>query len=213
MRLRRLLGDENFRREVLGIWDSDKRPSLVPHARWAELTGQEDERPSPVAFAVEVSPDRAWTTIALAGWRADGARHVQVVDVRKGTDWAPDRLAELAEEWKPVATAINPRGPAGSLIADIDAKATKLHKLTGTELAQACSMALDGVEAGTVHHPGQPVLTRAAGALGKRRNGETWTWRPLDSTDISPFQAVTWALFALASKPRTRKPARVLVMR
>ena len=213
LRLRRLLGDENFRREVLGIWDSDKRPSLVGHTRWAELAGQEDTRPSPVAFAVEVSPDRVWTTIALAGWRSDGTRHVQVVDVRKGTDWAPDRLAELAEEWKPVATAINPRGPAGSLIADIDEKATKLHKLTGTELGQACSMMVDAVDAGTVHHPGQTLLTRAASALGKKKTGESWVWRPLDSTDISPFQAATWALFALASKPRNRKPSRVMVMR
>ena len=166
-----------------------------------------------MAFAVEVSPDRVWTTIALAGWRSDGTRHVQVVDVRKGTDWAPDRLAELAEEWKPVATAINPRGPAGSLIADIDEKATKLHKLTGTEPGQACSMMVDAVDAGTVHHPGQTLLTRAASALGRKKTGESWVWRPLDSTDISPFQAATWALFALASKPRNRKPSRVMVMR
>jgi hypothetical protein len=157
-----------------------------------------------VAFAVTVSPDRKWSTIAMAGERRDGGRQVQIVETGRGSAWVAARVETLVKEWRPVTVAVNPAGPAGSLLPELKRRAVPVLSLTVRDVGQACGLFVGRVDDGTLHHVDQPVLTVALAAAKKRHRGDLWEWAPKDSTDITPLQAVTFALFGLSFPPSTR---------
>lgn len=205
-------GLAGFRRSYLNQWvpkgGDPAADTVIDMAAWSELVDDEGERPSPVALGIATSPDRKWTTIALAGVRSDDGRHLQVVQSGRGTDWVAARLTELVESWKPVGVAVPTDDPAGSLIPELDAvRRIRLAKLSQRDMAQGCGLVVDGVESGTLHHGNQPLLNRSAGAARRKRTGETWVWAPPadGSLDVSPLKAATAALFTLAKKKPARK--------
>jgi hypothetical protein len=216
-RERNALGSDEFARERLSIWHASASvTTAIDMTEWASLKGLEEQRPSPVAFAVVASPDRRWSTIAVAGLRTDERRQLQIVQTGRGTDWVVARLVELFAEWKPVAVAVSPDDPIASLIPDLAAAKIRLLTVSTREMAQGCGMVVDGVTAGTVRHCAQPVLDVALSAACKRRTGEQWVWAAPagGKVDISPLKAVTLALYALTSKQKSKRtPARVVVMR
>jgi len=207
-RMKRLLGEDGFRREALGIWDDDAGVCAISPEAWSMLEDADGERPSPVAFAVEVSPDRKWGSIHLAGRRPDGSRFVQMVESERGTAWVKDRVADLAAKWRPVAVAINPAGQAGSLLPALQS-ISKLPVVTvaGRDLSAACGMFADAVADGSLGHAGQTVLSVAVGAARWRHVGDARQFTAADrSVDIAPLWGVTLALFAL--ERAAKSPAR-----
>ena len=68
---------------------------------WQACLDPRSQHVGRVAFALDVSPDRAWASIAAAGRRADGLTHVELVDHRPGTGWVVERLAELVAAAQP----------------------------------------------------------------------------------------------------------------
>ena len=206
-RLRRLLTPEDFRREALGIWDQDSAESgLFDMARWADLhVSNESQRPTPVAFAVAVSQDRQWAHIGLAGLRADARRQLQVVKSFRGTDRVVAELERLVSDWGPVGVAVNPSGPAGSLIPDMQAKGIEPVLVTGRDDGQAVGMFLDGFTDGTICHGGELELAMAVEHARLKESGQSKVWNYRGDIDVAPLQAVTSALFALSTvKPKKR---------
>lgn len=198
LRMRRLIPDEaSWRREAMGVWDSDSS-GPVDLAQWARLTDMESRRPSPVVFAVEVSPDRQWSGVYLAGRRADGGTHVQVVESQRGTAWLPGRVVELEAKWSPLAVAVRAGSPGMSMVPALEEAGIELTVVSQAEMGSACGMFVDGVSAGTIRHTAQPLLERSLGAVTQRRHGEAWVWAPKGALDVSPLQGVTSALFVLA---------------
>lgn len=207
-RLRRLLTPDDFRREALGIWtEDDASVGLLDMSQWAKLgeVAREDQRPSPVAFAVAGSQDRQWFHIALAGLRADGKRHLQVIrSFRGATDVVPE-LEKLIDEWSPVGVAVNPAGPAGSLIADLQAKKIEPVLVAGRDEGQAVGMFRDGFDDGSICHQGETVLGMAVEHATLKDSGQSKVWNYRGDIDVAPLQAVTAALFALSTvKPKKR---------
>lgn len=208
-----------FRRSYLNQWvpkDSDDDvDTAVDLDRWSRLSttaAEVGERPSPVVFAVEVSPDRRFSTILMAGWGADGKRHVQVVETQRGTKAVVDRLAELKAVWKPKAIVVNPKGGAGSLLPLM--KSLRPVKVSPTEESQGVVGFLDLIENGDLVHYGQRQLDIAVSSASTRKRGDLVAWDPIDPlVDISPLRAASAALHALASHPRTKTKPRVVVMR
>ena len=206
-RLRRLLTPEDFRREALGIWDQDSAESgLFDMARWADLhVSNESQRPTPVAFAVAVSQDRQWAHIGLAGLRADARRQLQVVKSFRGTDRVVAELERLVSDWGPVGVAVNPSGPAGSLIPDMQAKGIEPVLVTGRDDGQAVGMFLDGFTDGTICHGGELELAMAVEHARLKESGQSKVWNYRGDIDVAPLQSVTLALFALSTvKPKKR---------
>ena len=216
-RERASLDDDDFARERCSIWPGSTSVStVVDMSAWSALAGIESSRPTPVAFAITASPDRRWSNIAVAGFRTDGHRQLQIVQTGRGTDWVVARVVELAAEWKPLTVAVAPDDPIASLIAELVTAKVKLLSVSTRETAQGCGMVVDGITNATVHHNNQPVLDVALTAARKKRSGELWVWAaPAGAkVDIAPLKAVTLALFALMSKKRPeRSPSRVTVMR
>jgi hypothetical protein len=196
-----------FARAYLNRWSPAGAPvlDLASWTRCRDVTSQATDR---LAFGIDVSPDRRTGTIAAAGGRRDGRVHIELVDRRAGTDWIPARIDELVRKHRPVAVAIDPASPAGSLVTDLSLlrRVPPLVLLTGRAYAQACGALFDDVSTGRLAHLGQPALDDAAVGARRRTLGDSWTWSRHDgaTADPAPLIAATLARQAWAQAPRVK---------
>lgn len=205
------LGEAAFAREHLGVWDPPADAAVGADFdvdAWWELEGLEAERPSPIALSVEVSNDRKWSSIGLAGRRSDGTPHVEIVQAGRGTGWLVERVAQIASEWRPVATVVNLSGPAGSLTAPLEAAKVKVRRAGSQDYSRACALFADAVAEGRIHHAGQKQIAVALGAARRKWSTDRTTYQFVtadESVDIAPLRAVALALLGLE---QVRKPKR-----
>jgi hypothetical protein len=201
------LGPELFARECLCVWDAEEgtvEKSVIDTDIWAALA-EPGEIVGKPAFAVDVTPDREWCSIAAAGRREDGKPQVELVAHQRGTDWAVARLAELHHKWK-VPVAVDPGSPAGSLIADLTLAKVKVETANARDVVQACGDFYDAaVHDRKLRHLGDPLLTAAVAGAKKRALGDAWAWdRRNSSVVISPLVAATLALWAWNARSGSR---------
>lgn len=187
----------------------------VPATAWPGLADDASIPRQPyLALAVDVSQDRAFSSIGVASQREDGRMHLELVDRRPGTDWVVPAVSRLAQLWSPVAVAIGSTGtPAGSLIDDlVEAGVTvpedkdKPHRghlaiVRTNDFVEACGQMADAMTQGTARHRDQVDLTAAVSGARSRRVGDAWVLdRTASLADVSPFVTVTLARWALVSK-------------
>ncbi|MFE9886272.1 terminase [Streptomyces scopuliridis] len=192
----------------------------IPKGKWPGLIHAESQAGPALAFAVDVSRDRASSSIGLASVRPDGRVHVEVVDRRPGTDWVVPALERLKRLWNPLVIAVASSGaPAGSLIDDLVAagitapkkkdEKSRPHRghlvvMRTNDVVEACGQMADAMNQGTARHLDQSPLTAAVNGARTRRVGDAWTLdRTSSLVDIAPLVTVTLARWALL----TRGPA------
>lgn len=222
---RATLSLDGYARERLGVgeYPSDEADAwqVIGRDVWEALADDESQPDDPVAFAVDVTPERSHASICVAG-RCGGGVHVEVVDNRPGTGWVAERLRELAERHGPRCVVIDPGSPAGSLIAEVtealkvdrDAEVGEgeepqllvpIVQTKTRDIVQATGQFYDAVAAARISHlDNAPLATALAGAR-KRELGEAWAWaRKGVGVDITPLVAVTlarWGLFVEIEEP------------
>jgi hypothetical protein len=222
---RAAMDDEQFSRERLGMWSTRHARSVIPAPSWAL---QEDERSfaaSRHALGIEVGPDLAWASIAVAGQRADDDWHVELDDDQhtrgRGVAWLvpavenlvavnPQLRAVVADVGGPIKPLLLERNGRYFLKRDDGALGVEITPMKVAELGAGCSLVLSGIVTGSLWHIGQPQLTAAALAAGKRALGDTgmWVWsRKTAESDITPIQAGTYALIG-SQMERPKKPGR-----
>lgn len=225
LRLRKNVGDEDsWNREGRGIWDPVSSSGVIPAPSWLDLADETSRAVGRLSLGVEVGPDLAWASVALAGQRADGAWHFELDDDQhtrgRGTAWLIPHVQYLVANNPSIrSVVVDVAGPVSALLDErngrwffkgttIQATAVKV-----VELGVGCSEVLDGIVTGWLHHIGQPQFTAAALAAGKRALGDTgmWVWsRKTADSDITPIQAGTLALIGARAEDRNvRKPAPV----
>lgn len=178
-----------FAREFLGWWDEPVEGS-------AELTGEQwaarrtDAGPTgAVSLAADVAPNGTWAAVV-----ACGAGVVELVEHRRGTAWLPARLVEIMARQGIDGVAVDPAGPIGSLLPDLDRAGVAVHLLDGRDAVRACGAMASAVTEGTVSHRGEPAFLAAIGGASRRAVGDGWKWSRKDSTvDVSPLVAATYA--------------------
>jgi hypothetical protein len=194
-----------FRRAYLNQWP-DEAPDewiVVGRDAWMALHDPRSEIApgSPVAFAADITPDRAFGAIAAAGRRADGLLHVETTDdPKQGTSWMAPRLIELAAKYRPCAVVVDGAGEAGSLIAPLEAAGVEVVKPTLRDATQACGQFFEMVtESAGLRHRNEPELNAALAGARTREISDAWLWaRKGLSVNISPLVAVTLAAWGLA---------------
>lgn len=201
-----------FRRAFLNQWPDDAPEEwlVIPEPSWRGLADPESQIVGPLAICADMTPDRSAGAIAVAGRREDGLLHVEVIDARPGTSWMTDRLIELSERWEPCALVVDAAGPAGSLIAALEAAGIEVVKPSGREVGQACGQLYDAVMADEpkLRHLGQAELSVALAGARKRPLGDAWAWaRKSVNVDLSPLVAATLAIWGHATRAHTVKPA------
>ena len=155
------------------------RWTLIRQETWRALQDRQSRIEGTRAFAPVIAEDRSSACICVAGRRADGQWHVEVVEPghriavgAAGIAWVLPRLVELVKEWKPCTTVINPARPEASLIVPlrnttVNGKPIDVTTPNQREVAGACGRFFDATgETATperpqttwVHHLGQPEL-------------------------------------------------------
>lgn len=201
-----------FRRAFLNQWPDDAPDewTVIKRPSWDAIEDSRSEIFGSVAFAVDVTPDRKFGSIAVVGRRADGLRHVEIVAHQNGTGWIPETVRKLHRTWKPVAVVIDASGPAGSVIAEIESHGIEVVKPTIRDIGQACGQFYDAVVPAdgrpTLRHIGQAELNAALAGATKRHIKDVWAWNRRGlSVDISPLVASTLALWGFTSRSGTKK--------
>lgn len=209
---RATMGDVEFARERLGIWHDPRRGSVISEAEWERCSDEHSEALDPVVLAVDVTPDRAMSSLAIAGKRTDGLAHVEVIANRRGTDWVVSAIQEVVSRFDVSTVVVDKGGPAGSLVPELMDSGTPLTVTTSSELAAACGAFYDAVMARQLRHKPSLVLSTALAAAKKRSLMEAWAWARKDSAvDISPLVAVTLAHHGLAvAKPKKERSRRAI---
>lgn len=202
-----------FRTEVLCQWSEGSLVGPFPPGSWERGTDPDSALAgeSKQAWCVDVSHDRSMTHIAVAGYRADGDPHVEVVAQRAGTAWVAEWFAakDARRAW-PVT--VQSRGaPASSLIPDLqEVEGLTVLDWSGSALGAATGAFYDAVRCeptegqtpARVWHRPQPVLDVAAATAVIKPLGESYVWsRAKSPTDAAPLIAVTGALWTLRQKP------------
>lgn len=192
----RSLDSVEFARERLSIgqWPLDEEAAkVIPLVWWQACRDVTSSAVSQVAFGVDMTLDRARTSIGVAGARSDGRRHVEVTDNRAGSDWVVARCVDLQRKWRPVGFVVDPGGPAGSLIADLEAAGVVVIKVTARELAQASAGLHDDVRDNLLRHMDDYRLNDAVSGAAKRTLSDAWAFARDTDVDSSPLLAVTLA--------------------
>lgn len=216
------MSGRGFARERLSVgnWPTEHGDqwTVITEPVWRSLADPGSQAGERVAFAVEVTPGGTHAAIGVAGTRDDHLGHVEVIQHERGTGWVVDRIVNLRDAWSPVATVVDPGGPAGFLIADLEAAGVEVTKTGARDVAQAtgafiaaCGVA-DGDEATLRYHPHPSLDAAVAGATTKPLgDGRKWDARSA-SVDISPLRAVTLARWGLATAEEEQEAVEPWVM-
>lgn len=205
-----------FRTEVLCQWVENIATGPIPAGSW-QMRRDPDSSIAPgdpLAFAVDTSWDRSTSWIGVAGYRADGTPHVEIVASHYGTDWIVPWLRERLDKYDPLAIALQGTGAPVSSVTDalIEAFGDLVLNLGGQDLARASGTFYDSVVNGPLAHIGQEPLDDAIQHAVARPAGDAWLWdRKHSPVDIAPIVTVTEALHALTTvKKKPKKRSRVV---
>jgi hypothetical protein len=204
------LGPREFAVERLGIGDwpatDGSGDQAINFEVWKTLADPDSQIVGRPCFAFDTKPDRSYSAIGVAGRRDDGLWHVEVVDHRPGTEWVAARVAELTRKHDAGRPVCDDKGPAGSLIQDLQDAGVTVQTVTAGEHAQGCGMIFDAIEQRGLRHLGTPEMASAVRGVAKRPLGDAWAWsRKTSAADISPLVACTLALWG-ASGRTSREP-------
>jgi hypothetical protein len=189
---RATLEDGEFRRAFLNQQTkADER--VIPAGAWDGVCGNFAPA-GPLTFSLDVNPERSGGAIVAAG--VEGTPTVELVDQRAGTGWLVDRAVELSGRHGSTRWVVDGRGPAGSLIGDLERGGLEVHAVSVAEMVEACGQFYDRVLERAVRVRAHPKLDAAAAAAAKRSVSDAFVWaRKSAATDISPLVAVTLALW------------------
>lgn len=190
-----------FRTEVMCQWSSGSLEGPFPPGAWQDCTDTASSIPAGerFAFCVDVSWDRAASHVGVAGRRADGLLHVEVVASRAGTDWVVPWLAERVGAAGLVGVAMQVKGaPVSSLLESAREAGVEVLEWGGSDLGPSTGAFYDLVRSGGLRHLPQPVLDVAAATARVKPISDSYVWdRKGSPVDASPLVAVTGAAWAM----------------
>ena len=200
-----------FLRERLGIPDPepDQEGNVIPLDRWRVLADPASEWVGQPVGVADVSPGGG-CSLVLVGVRADGVRHLELVDHRPGTGWVAARRDELSRRYGVQVWVRDPAGPAVELEGE-------WRDVSGREWAEASTgfvrAAVDPEVADgerfrwrCASDLERALLDALRGAVRRERGDGAEVWaRRKSSVDISPLVALTIGWWA-AGLPRPSDP-------
>ena len=199
--LRKVLDEEDFRREALGIWDEVSRHApIVAPSVWKDLESTGPELSvAPTAVGVDMSHGG---DISIAGcWRGDRP-HVEEL-------WAGSSLLDAVEYLKVdcegIDVVIDAASPAAQMVPMLQGR---VRRTTAGDMGNACLLFETYANTEGLTHSGQDSVTRALKSACKRPIGDAGKWgldRRDSTSTIYPLVAVVLALLGAeyAGEPMT----------
>lgn len=197
-----------FMRERLSVWDPElgTDEAVWPAAVWDAVQSDDVAPSGALVMGVAAPPDRRSATLAVAGGGA-----VELV-----LDYMARRLplsfGDLQAEVIRVAraaratVAVDPAGPAGFIIPDLEAAGVPVLKVTGQAMGQACGALFAAVNERKVRVRRNPELSAAVSGARRVPRSDVWVWDRDGLADVSPLEAVTLAWWASVAAPVAPSP-------
>lgn len=211
------MGDEEFKRERLGIWAKLGGESDLPE--WA---GAADVNSMPglttLAVGIDVPPSRDSAAITVASIREDGKMHLELIKEEEGTDWVPEFLRGFKERRNPIGFFVIEGSAAEALAPECKRMGIRLQLVPFRKYAAACGTLVDELKARRAFHRGQKAMADAVKSARKKTYGDTlFYWnRKSNGASITPLVSLTVAVYGLQTKglrsQSGTKSGRVLVL-
>jgi hypothetical protein len=120
---------------------------VIPEAAYRRTIDPKSEAVGPISMVLEADPDLETGTICVAGRRADGRMHVEVVrhfpDL--GVGWMLDDAITLAEEHE-ATIWLDPKGPLGFMLGDFAERDVDVKEFTAEQVVAAFSWFTVGMD-------------------------------------------------------------------
>ena len=206
LRMRRILGDESFMREGLGVWSADDDVNaVIPAAEWADshevALGLRLAIPAgKVSVGLAMSPDREWSSVVWS-WPVGSRSAVDVVR-KAGTDWVLPYLVDRVDRISSIA--VDQAGPAGTMMPALGASGLPVRVTDTAAYKAACAGLVDAVRYRRFVHRGDTDLDAAASLVKWRRVGDGQVFARRDSgVPIDPLEGAALAVWGLVpEKPK-----------
>lgn len=173
------------------------------HARIHQIVGK-------VRVAFELSSNRRWGYVCVAGWRADEHAQVEVAHRQAGDHWLKAWLMDPQRRGTIEMLVGQGRGaPASPTLAELkeayedpeDPFDVPVRLLEGPEVPASYARIHDWVRDGKVWHFKQPALNTAAVHGRTKRAGDGKMWdRTGSPVDIAPLVGCSEALYVLTEE-------------
>lgn len=212
--LRRILGDDAFKTECMGIWppSSDDLWQIVSETAWNDQKDAESRAEGGVALGIAMTNDRSAVYIGYVGKRAAGGRHMGLRARFIGSGEVVERVKALKTERKGgvCAVVIGANDPARSLLPDLRAAGIEVITPGTADVGAECGAiydALTGEGNGAVRdlwHSGkeEPLRDAFAAAAKKKVSTNLWIWETLDvAIDPAALFSVTFASLGFRLSP------------
>jgi phage terminase large subunit-like protein len=203
--MRQSMPIEEFLHEFMVWWEDppDESGAVLSLSEWLRLEAADAPQPSQAALVVDVSPDRKWSTLGIAGDGPAG-RTLVMEFTQPGTSWVVPKLLDLQARSRLVEVALHPGGQAGALIPELTAARVEFESLTNRDMGQATAAFIEAVRRGTVAHVNQSALNTAVANARTRFVQESELWDRRDrSVNISPLVACSAAAYRWGLSQRT----------
>jgi hypothetical protein len=194
---------EMFAQERLSISPESLDGEVVfGESNWERVCGDWVLDEKRFVYSVDANPERSMCSIAAS----DGVV-VELLERRPGMDWPVARLLELVGKRK-APVAVDPAGPAGSFVEELERLNVAVVAVTGRDMAHACGQMFDAIVVPEDVTPAvrvrrDPRLTAAAAAAVKKATaGDGFIWDRKAGGDVAPLVAVTIARYAALTAPK-----------
>ena len=193
---RRTLSDADFARERCGIWESSAASAAIPWEVFESRVSESAEPEAPLVLAVDASPGGASASLGVIGGGV-----FELIDHRDGMGWLVDAVTSIHQRWGFRDVVLDPAGPIGAMVPDLDAAGVDITKMTGRDVAAACGGLVQALHDGGVTVRADESLSAAVQSARWRTLGDAQAFRRADA-DISPLMVLAFALWGQRSKAR-----------
>jgi phage terminase large subunit-like protein len=188
-----------FRTEVLCQWVTALVDTYIDGRAWQACVDRDSQPVGRLMLGVDTSADRSKSYVAVAGIRADGLMHCEVIMERTGMLWVPAYVAEVAAKQGITHVAVQARGaPAGEFIPLLTDLGLQVFEVGGLGLGASAGQMRDKIRDRLLRHLDQPLLNMAVAGAVARKLGDVRVWDRIGSVvDIAPLIAACNAVFAV----------------